>query len=694
MKKNTSHKAIVESKPANAKSALHLPKYILFFFGFLLYANTLSYEYALDDKIVITFNNFTKQGTDGIDDIFKNDSFVGFFGKQKNLVEGGRYRPLTLAYFAVIWEFFGPEPNTSPEEIQRKADTVAHILHFSNALFYGLTALLLYSLLLLMFKTKPSKDWYFSLPFVATAIFIAHPLHTEVVANIKSFDEIVSFMGALCAVYFSFLYIDKQKKYYLGLAFVSFFLALLAKESVVPFIGIVPLSLYFFRKQAGIDKILFASLTLLVCFGFYYGIRSVVLGDLVKGKVVEQLMNTPFMYAKGGQKLATILFTMLIYLKLLVFPHPLTHDYYPWHPLTTNDYQWGDPYPYLNFNNGYVLLSLAIYLGITAYGIMSLFKRENKVNVYGYAILFFLGAFILFSNLFFEIGAFMNERFMYAPSLGFAIALAYFISNHISTLKKAIFLLIVCGFSVKTISRNKAWETDEILAIADYETSKNSSKVNMAAGGGFWELAKKENNPAKKAALLEKSISCLQRSLRIYPTYIQSKTLLGHAYYDAGKYAESAAAYESALAQDPNFRDVDNAIYIIAPILNKDKKFKEEARYLEIMVKYHPNEAKGFSMLGELYGKDMGDLNMSKKYLLKAYELSPNDKNILQQLGVAHAITRDYAKALEFLQKSYELDPKNVQVLMNMCLVYHDLGKEDLSLKYKALAQQLDPSIK
>ncbi|MBK8044182.1 MAG: hypothetical protein IPK21_16950 [Haliscomenobacter sp.] len=51
---------------------------ILFFFSFLLYANTLGHEYAQDDAIVITDNMFTAQGIKGIPGILQYDTFYGF----------------------------------------------------------------------------------------------------------------------------------------------------------------------------------------------------------------------------------------------------------------------------------------------------------------------------------------------------------------------------------------------------------------------------------------------------------------------------------------------------------------------------------------------------------------------------------------------------------------------------------------
>jgi len=77
---------------------------ILFIFTFLLYGNTLTHDFALDDAIVITDNDFTKKGIRGIPDILTNDTFTGFFGVKKNLVSGGRYRPLSLVLFAIEYQ--------------------------------------------------------------------------------------------------------------------------------------------------------------------------------------------------------------------------------------------------------------------------------------------------------------------------------------------------------------------------------------------------------------------------------------------------------------------------------------------------------------------------------------------------------------------------------------------------------------
>ena len=92
------------------KKSNKLVFFVISILCFIYYGNTLVNDYALDDTLVLTDNQFTKAGFKGLPDIFKYDSFTGFFGKEKNLVAGGRYRPLSLASLAIEYQFFGKNP--------------------------------------------------------------------------------------------------------------------------------------------------------------------------------------------------------------------------------------------------------------------------------------------------------------------------------------------------------------------------------------------------------------------------------------------------------------------------------------------------------------------------------------------------------------------------------------------------------
>ena len=675
-------------------------KWLLFLFAFGLYANTIPYGFVLDDKLAITDNTFTKNGIKGIPDILGHDMFVGFFGRKKNLVEGGRYRPLSMVMYAIEWEFFGADKTDKKKNIiDKKIARAASVGHFINALFYGLTAIVLYIVLLQLFPPEKEK-WYLSMAFIASCLWIAHPLHTEVVANIKSRDEIMGTLSGLTTLFLLLKYLNSRNIALLFLSCIVFFLGLSSKESAVIFLGVIPLTLLFFRRDH-IKMVSIALIPLIITTGIYFTIRSIILGDVATGEIAKELMNDPFLLATKSEQLATIIFSLGLYIKLLFFPHPLTHDYYPWHPIADDSYKWDGTFPYLNWSDPLVIVALALYLAITAYGLFSLYRllAKKESSVIGYSILLFLGTFILFSNLFLQIGTFMNERFMYVPSLGFCIILAYLLTQKVliwiknplisERISLIVFGILLIGYSGKTITRNPAWESDYTLAVTDVEVSKNSAKVNMSAGGSLMEKAKSTKNPVEKKKLLTKAIFHLDRSLQLYPGYIQPMLLMGNTQFEIGDFDKSLAYFEGCLKINPRYNFAIKNMLLVGDTLTRAKQFSKAITAYTTLLRYKPNEIKAYTSLGEIYGKHLRDMNKSLEYLNKAAEIAPKNTDVLQKLGVVYAMTGKPYKALEIFEHALTIDPDNRNIMQNIGITYGNLGNAEEAKKYFDLAKKL-----
>lgn len=136
-KKNKSHN-IPNTDPSHTSKTLHVetaltasekisvlkkamngmgPYIIIMLFSIALYANTFKHQYALDDEIVISKNEYVLRGIAGIPDIFSKDLFDSFY-KQMNTtaqLAGGRYRPLAVATFAIEQEFIGTRQDAAFE---------------------------------------------------------------------------------------------------------------------------------------------------------------------------------------------------------------------------------------------------------------------------------------------------------------------------------------------------------------------------------------------------------------------------------------------------------------------------------------------------------------------------------------------------------------------------------------------------
>lgn len=587
------------------KRFLSNAEWFLFALAFLLYSNTIFHEYALDDSMVITNNAFTKQGVFGIYKILSNDTFLGFSQEilgdtdTKNLVQGGRYRPLSLITFAFEWQFFGKNPLVS---------------HLVNVLLFAITCVLLYRLLKLILPAiNTAANKFTSVSFLAVLVFALHPLHTEVVANIKGRDELLAFLFSILAWYYALINSEKPAVKNNILILLFMFLALLSKESAIAFVVIIPLSVYLFKQKNNSQTVkLFASL-FAVAVVFVVIRQAIVLPSAESS--IGGLMNNPFQNASLADRFATAFYTFSKYYQLHIFPHPLTYDYYPNHILTQN------------FSS---LLSLVgIFLSVLFLAIAIFFFNKNKTI--SFSILFFYLSFFLVSNIPINIGAFMAERFVYIPSFGFSLLVAFFVNKYVrKSAVKYAFVAACVLFSIKTFSRNSDWKNNKTLFEADVKTSFNSAHVNKNLGETYLTDATKETNALQKKEMYNTSALYLKKACGIYPEYYDAWVSLGNNYY-----------YTS------NF---NNAIicYYISIKLNPEKSIRL------------------YRAIADVYGLNLGNYSMSILYMKIALEFEKSPVQLLTNISIAYYRLKDYEQAIAYAKKVLQIEPLNNEAKINL----------------------------
>ena len=223
------------------------PYVLLFVFALAININTFNHEVAYDDEIVIHKNEFVFQGVKGIKGIMTHDSFYSFYkqmGLESNL-PGGRYRPLSHVTFAIEQQFIGTTPDGFVQEnswdvnnnnIKDPSEDTdgdglytdydfwsrgSEFRHIVNVFLYAFTILLIY-FVLVTYLFPNAMD----MVFVACLLFTVHPLHTEVVANIKSRDEILSLLFIFLTLRSAFEYIKSYQRKHLAYISTYMFLAL------------------------------------------------------------------------------------------------------------------------------------------------------------------------------------------------------------------------------------------------------------------------------------------------------------------------------------------------------------------------------------------------------------------------------------------------------------------------------------
>ena len=491
----------------------NLQLFILLLLALGLNFNTLQNDYALDDYVVLTQNKYVQKGIAGIPEILGNDLMTGT--TDKNLLNQSRYRPFSLIVFALEHQFFGDNPVIS---------------HLINVLLFALLIVLLYHLL----SKHLLREYPVSLSFFTCLLFVTHPIHTEVIANVKSRDELITFILLAISLLTFITYITNRKATNLAFALIAFFLALLTRESAVTFALIFPLALFFFYNR-GVKISLKESFPFLIVLFIYLAIRFTIVSTTTTQ--TTDILNAPFLFATGTQAFATKIYILLLYIGILIFPSPLSCDY------SFNQIPYIEPGS-LQFISSLILLGTLLVLA---------FSLKKKNSVLSFAILFFFITMSIASNLLVDIGTPFSERLLFQSSLAFCIVLGTSIFKLYQKSKPIALILltgILLAYSFKTIRRNADWKNNETLFLKDAESAPNSARTTWAACEIYRTKAEKESDELLKNQYLDKSIAYGEKCIRIYPDYPTAYISLGFPYYYKGNLDKAAELWKKSYRLD------------------------------------------------------------------------------------------------------------------------------------------------
>jgi len=640
----------VERIPApGSKNKLKTQLYILVaVLSFALYAQSISFDYAYDDISVIQGNKLIKEGAKAIPDLMSSDYWYGFTGNK----QGAIYRPASLIMFAIEWTLFPDNPLPS---------------HLINVLLFTLTCVLLFSLLGRLFQNN------LIVPLICTLLYAAHPIHTEVVNNIKSRDEILCFLFSILSLIFFLRYYSTKNISTLLIGALFFFMALLSKETAITFLVIIPLTLFVFR-QTNPRLLIYSAVTLGVVTLAYLGLRQMISNNRPLTDGIGLMDNFLINAGSYAEILASAIYILLKYVLLLIFPHPLSNDYsYAQIEIKT-------------FSDPLVILSLVFFAAATIFSIIMIRKK----NIYAYAILFFLVTIFPVSNIPFLFGASMAERFLYMPSLGFCIlvtlllvklfktvntttpinSLSVFFNKHRPLL--LLVAVVVIAYSIKTFSRSSDWRNNLTLFSAASKVSPKSARAHYGYGGALFNSAlSNEGSATEIAQKYDQSKKEYETALSIYPEYAKAYIGLGLFYKNKSDHKNSAFYFERAKAYTGQptayiYKELGYA-YL------KNGQFERSVALLDSSIMLDPENASLFNFKGSaLFG--LQKYNEALPVFIKASELNPNGVDILKNIGRCYFYLSQFDKAAAYFKKCIDLEPNNSENYQFLGITYQRMG--------------------
>ncbi|MCF8451457.1 MAG: tetratricopeptide repeat protein [Taibaiella sp.] len=622
------------------------------------YGNTLLNGFVMDDATVIIGNSLVKQGVGAIPELLTTPRLSGYLP-----LPSDSYRPVPMVLFAIEYSLWGNNPM---------------MFHLMSLLLFAGCTLLLYRLLRRILS--PGQE---ITAFAAALLFAVHPIHTEVVANIKSADELLAFLLGFTALHLYLDFAENGRIMKLIAGATCFFLACMSKESVITFVGIVPI-LFFAYKNENKRRSLFVSVVTVVGAGLYLILARVILAShdaALPGAddfTTNALLHAPDM----SVRMATAVSVLGRYLQLLFIPHPLLCNY---SYSSVSFASWGD---------AGVWGATIAYAGLAGYAVFSLVK--GKKDMLAFAILFFLGSIALFSNIPFLITSQMAERFLFFPSAGFCIAVALLLHRAQLKLgdKTGRRVMIIAGmvvipvFTGLTIARNSDWKDNDTLFSADVLKAPQDCKLNyfkatsipVPEGAGQQELTR----------VYREKLGYLQAALAIYPDFAEAHTESAKILEYFGEY-DAALAHNIAVLRDNRKNSI--ATFHAGIEYYALRKYPNAIEWLRATVQLSPEFTPASLNLAKCFD-DSGLPDSAIVYYRKTLALTPDQVLARRGIALAFLATRQFDSADYHMQQVTVSKTSTIDDLNNLGVISMSSGRYDQALARFRKVIALDPGYK
>lgn len=630
---------------------------------FVIYGNSINNEYAIDDNIVVEGNQLVAKGFKALPEIFKSR----YSSDKKQEYE---YRPTVIASFAIEKQFFSklPASQTIKEKKRKDKLTQANISHFINVLLYALTCILLYKLLLTIFK-----EYNILLPLLTTLLFLVHPLHTEVVANIKSRDELFMLLGIILALIWFIKFAELNQYKYLAFAFIAILFALYSKRNAIMIFGLAPIVLYYVKADYKKIGIVFFSMVLV------FIVSILIKKGLLTGKSTRNLLffeNPLFYQGSLLDRITVALYCSWFYLEMLIFPINMSF-YYGYNQI-----------PMADFSYWQVWAAILFFVPLGVYGFIQFIKR----NPLGLGILIWLGVMLGVINVFFPIVGIAADRYTYAFSLGFCIVVAYLLVKYfkveifeqnikIKLPSTMIILVMIISivYSGRTIARNSDWHDYMTLYTTDIEHLTESAKAHALLANTLYPMVVREVqlNPQSQQAAndVKKLIYHFNEALRIDSTYATTWNNLGSVYVNYIRDFNQAITYcKQAIKYNPNYLEAHfNVTYSYIQLNNVDSAYQYALRVVEI----DPDYVKIYELFNNFLIKN-NKIEEGINDLIALSKVAERKKNIYVSIANLYSVNANgnYTNSIEYFEKAYQEDPSDKVLCKHLANLYKLTGNQ------------------
>jgi len=562
-----------------------LPLLFLVLITLLAYLNAWPDNLLLDDKVFSAAGRYSDMSLSDMSRFFSEDLWALHGGNS------GLYRPLLVLSFALDAYIFG--------------DWAAGY-HLTNIILHLLVTLLVFGFLRHLLLTtggqSPIADYT---ALMAAAIFSVHPVHTEVVNSIFNRSDIFVSIGVVGGLWWFLRTLESSPlKAWAGVG-LTYFLILFFKEISAVFPALIIVMLWLFTPgnwRIHVRKSL-PVFWLLIPLAIYFLFRNYALetpaapGAANAPGGIHYVASNTGLIGFGWDRVLPAFSVWMGSLKKLLWPYPLQLYY----GMLSKNYS----------------LIMPLHLLLAGLAIMA-YRKNNNGLIAGLA--FFYIAFLPASRLIgeIEITPHLADRYLYLPSIGGAIALAFglqWLSQRFNFRAVTAAVLVVIMMMIPaTLARNAEWASDLLLYESEYRQVKKKGRIlHLVVGANL-----REHNYSRATEICDEQIE----SLDYYAWKFANRC--GVAHFQMGQFDKAERAFLIAVNDKKNSGAVHQKLANMYLYLGQGT---DARKHFELSVETEINpvlrEYRWAYMLIRLYPNNENRLLEAKSHLEQTLLLQP-----------------------------------------------------------------------
>ena len=629
----------------------------------VIFSGSLKNDFVWDDKYLVVDNPYIRT-SNHMAKIFTTQLYEGS-GKHSNF-----YRPLQSLTYLLDYSVWGLNPFG-----YRLTNLFLHILN--STILYLILAALCSSI---------------SLAFLIVLIFSIAPTISGITYYISARSDLLMAFFMFLSILFFIKYVKEKRIACYIFSVLLFIPALACKEMALALLLLMPLQIYWYRKELRKKMAIF--LPYLLIGVSYITLRATIL-NFARGD--NPLID--FSYPASIPLLGRILTIFKIipkYIEILLLPGSLHMEWFI-EPIRSI------------FQMDMLLSALAVALII--FVIKRLFSTYPIV-LFG-AIWFLLGLLPVLNI--YPISVFFGEGWLYLPSVGFFIIIGVIFHNIPRVkVRSALVAAFLIYYSLFTIAYGKVWKDSISLFqnvlkyetkspfvhltynnistayydIGDLEKSMEYGMKSIASKPGYQDAY---NNIGVTYMALGRpvmAITYFKKAITLERDYASAYRNLAHAYSDIGL-IESAIRYSNAslkIAPD-SYKTYCNLGYIFLERGDKDKAielFEQAARFGDSYSEPH-------HVLGSLYLKKENFKDALYEYE-KALSLGLSEDHVFyNELAFLYIKNNRFDDAERFLRRSIAFNGNQAEPHNNLGNIYSMFGLFEIAIDEYRMALGIDP---